>query len=131
MLLKLQQVLRAAPVLRVWLGDGEIRFPAQTAYKLLVLRDELDKHLSDYQNTVLYVLSKHGKRTDDGFEFKTDDGEIDHAAVAAANTELSELEEAEIEVGGLPAITLDELEAAGVKLSVAELDAVIGWLVIT
>ena len=129
MLLKLQQVLRAAPVLRAWFSTSEIRFSAQTAYRLLTLRDELDKHLSDYQNAALYVLSKHGKQTDSGFEFKTDNGEIDHAAVAAANAELLALEETEIEVGGLPAVTLDELEAAGVKLSIVELDAVIGWLV--
>jgi len=130
MKIQLQQILRALPLLRAWLGGGSDapRFRPSLAYKLNLLAKELDEHLVAYQDAVRQVLRQNAVQvTEDGFSFVREDGTADQEAVARAEQALRELAETEVELHHAVRLTLQDLEDTGVRLSVPELDS-ISWL---
>jgi len=128
--MKLSQIINALPLLRAWLGGGAeaLRFRPRLAYQLLLLAKELDEPLAAYQEAVQRILQENALEvTEAGFSFAREDGTVDQEAVQRVEQAVRELGETEVELKHTVRLTLQDLEDAGVRLSVAEIDA-ISWL---
>ena len=95
--------------------------PFKTSYRLTLLSQEIDKHVSFYQENFREVLRKYGKKDENGNLVPTEDGQgikLIEETMQEAYAKLTELRELEVE---LPDVKFSIEEFEKVELSPSEM----------
>lgn len=95
--------------------------PFKTSYRLTLLSQEVDKHVSFYQENFRNILQEYGKKDENGNLVPTEDGQgikLIEETMQEAYNKLTELRELEVE---LPDVKFAIEEFEKVELSPSEM----------
>ena len=124
MKIKMYQMFK---ILNVYKSVKELTVPAKVAYKFNKLCLSLNEDSKFYDEQLEKIIQKYADKTEDGTVKTSPDGgvQIKEGQVAAAQKEISNLDNLEIEVPDIY-FNLDELDGLG--LSIADFNAILPFI---